>query len=358
MHAELKSRMEESLQALKEHDRRTEHADYGDWEERFHKEFARLVDEHGRLIVKNLQQFRGQSIYVADQPSLKFRNYHSDHPMWRIFIKLLYMISGGRKAGIKETFVTFRVLQDKSYLNLLAKYPNLDVGKPFNIRYGGYQFTNRYLRHIYILGMFNEHVAPILPTEPTVLDIGCSYGLFSSFVKRENPGSRHVLVDMPGQLLLAHYFLRTLFPDAKIADFKDVCTVEKVDREFIEKYDFVLLPTTMYDKLTGGSIDLVANFVSFAEMSPEWFAKYFNSAPVTSAPFLYTINRYDSHPTYHNKITVLDYPFDRYETIYMRTCPILRWYFIGYAFFWCRKVRYPSDFFQFLGRQRDRTQRT
>ena len=109
----------------------------------------------------------------------------------------------------------------------------------------------------------------------------------------------------------------------------------------------------MYEKLESDSIDLVTNFVSFAEMSSEWFGKYFNSAPVLSAPLLFTVNRYDSHPTYSNNITILDYPFGRYETIYMRTCPLMLCYFKEYAFFWCRKVRYSSELFQFIGRQRD-----
>jgi putative sugar O-methyltransferase len=349
----LKLDLEAALQALKEHGEDNDHADYGDWEGRFHEEFAKLVDIDGRLIEKNLQQFRGRCIYVSDQPNLMVRRYGSDHAIWRLFIHLLYLVQGGRRTGVKETFVTFRVLENKGYLNLLAKYPNSDVGKPFNIRYRGYRFTNRYLRHIYILGMFNEHVAPILSAEPIVLDIGCSYGLFSSLVKKEHPGSRHVLVDLPGQLLLAHYYLGTLFPDARIAGFKDVCGVEKVDRSFIEKYDFVLLPTTMYGKLTRGAVDLVANFVSFAEMPREWVTRYFDSAPVRSAAVLFTINRYDSYPTYTNSITVLDYPFSRYETIYMRTCPILRVRFEGRAFFGTRKIRYPSELFQFVGRLRD-----
>ena len=348
MYADLRPRLEKSLRALEGYEGEGR-IDYGDWN-KFQTEFIDVLDKHGRLIDKNLQSFRGLSIGVWDEPRIPIRHYHIDHPLWRIFLLLVYTVWGSKRGTIREAFEHFRVLEDNGYLNLLAKYPSPDVGKPFNIRYRGYRFTNRYLRQIYLLGMFNEHVAPLLSAGPTILDIGCSYGLFSSLVKQEKPDSRHVLVDTPVPLLLAHYYLKTLFPDARIADFKDVAAVEKVDRKFIENYDFVLLPASMYEKLTSGAIDLVTNFVSFAEMSREWFTKYFDSAPVRSAPFLFTVNRYDSHPTYSNKITVLDYPFDRYETIYMRTCPILLWRFEGYSFFLCRKVRLPSELFQFVGR--------
>jgi putative sugar O-methyltransferase len=351
MYADLKLRLEESIQAMREDGLKTKHLSVGDWEG-FQKEFIAVVDKAGQLIDRNLQSFRGLSIGVWDEPRLTIRNFHIDNPLWRIFLRILYVIRGRKRGTIKEAHLNFRVLEEKGYLHLLEKYPNPSVGKPFNIHYRGYRFTNRYLRHIYLVGLFNERVAPLLQENPIILDIGSSYGLFSSLVKQERLESRHVLVDMPIPLLLAHYYLQTLFPNAKIAGFKEAANAEKIDRKFIESYDFVLLPISMYEKLAGGSVDLVTNFISFAEMSPEWFWNYFNSDPVLTAPLLYTVNRYDSQPTYSNNFTVLDYPFDRYETIYMRTYPILRWYFKSYAFFGCEKVRYPSEFFQFVGRLR------
>ena len=352
MYADLKMRLEESIKELRENGLKTESLSIGDWEG-LHKEFIEVVDKYGRLIDKNLQSFRGICIGVWDEPRVTIRNYYLDHPLWRILVRILYVVKGRKRGAVKEALINFRVIEEKGYLNLLGKYPNPSIGKPFNIDYRGYHFTNRYLRHIYFLGMFNERVAPHLPEKPIILDIGSSYGLFSSLVKQESPKSRHVLVDMPISLLLAHYYLQTLFPNARVAGFDDVANVEKINRKFIENYDFVLLPISMYEKLESDSIDLVTNFVSFAEMSSEWFRKYFNSAPVLSAPLLFTVNRYDSHPTYSNNITILDYPFGRYETIYMRTWPLQLWYFKESAFFLCRKVRYPSEFFQFVGRQRD-----
>jgi putative sugar O-methyltransferase len=350
MYAALKARLEESIQVMKENDLKTKQSDVGDWEG-FQKEFIAVVDKAGRLIDKNLQSFRGLSIGVWDEPRVTIRNFHFDSSLWRMFLRILYVLRGRKRGAVKEAHITFRVLEEKGYLHLLEKYPNPSVGKPFNINYRGYRFTNRYLRQIYLVGMFNEHVAPLLPEDPIIMDIGASYGLFSSLVKQEHPKSRHVLVDMPIPLLIAHYYLQTLFPSAKIAGFKEVANIEKIDRKFIESYDFVLLPISMYEKLEGESVDLVTNFVSFAEMSPEWFWRYFDSAPVLTAPLLFTVNRYDSHPTYSNNFTVLDYPLDRYEAIYMRKFPILLWCFKSYAFFGCRKARYPSEFFQFVGRQ-------
>jgi len=347
----LKMKIEESFKILKAYEVKIKHVDFGDWEQRLHDELDKLIYKNGLLIEENFEKFRGLQIYVADQPVATIRGYYSDHWIWHKLLLVLQKIVGSRRGAIQETMITFKSLEDEGNLDLLAKYPNPDIGKPCSIHHRGYKFTNRHLRHIYILSLFNKKVVPILPDAPSILDIGCSYGFFSSLVKKELPESKHVLVDMPGQLLLAHYFLLENFPNAKIADFKDVANVSTIDRDFIDNYDFILLPTSMYDKLLGGTIDLVTNFVSFAEMSQEWFWKYFNSAPITSAPYLYTINRYDGHPTYTNDITILDYPFMRYETVYMRTCPIFHYYFESIAFFGTRKKRYPSEFFQFIGRQ-------
>ena len=351
MQGKLKLQIEESFKMLKAYESSLEHIDFGDWEKRLHGEMDKLIDKDSHLVEDNFERFRGLQIYVSDQPVATVSGHQSDHWLWRKLLLVLQKVVGSRRAGVRETMITFKTLEDEGALELLAKYPNPEIGKPCNIEHRGYQFTNRHLRHIYILSLFNKKVAPILPTAPSILDIGCSYGFFSSLIKKELTDSKHVLVDMPGQLLLAHYFLRENLPDAKIADFKDLANVATIDRAFIDSYDFVLLPTSMYGKLLGGTIDLVTNFVSFAEMTQEWFWTYFNSAPVTSAPYLYTINRYDGYPTYTNGITFLDYPLARYETVFMRTCPLFRYFFERVAFFGTRKKRYPSEFFQFVGRQ-------
>ena len=343
--------IEASVKFLVEYEKEMKRPDYGDWEDRFLRETDKLIDRNLRIRKDNLLNFRGRQIFVADRPRACIRGFYNSSMLYYEVKKIINLIMGHPRGGIREAFDAFEVLDAMDFLGLLKKYPNPDIGRPLNIEHKGYCFTNRYIRHVYLLGLFKQYLEKEVGEDSIFLDIGSSYGIFSSLVKQEIPKSHHVLVDMPGQLILAHFYLGLLFPEAKIAGFKEVGNANKIDKDLIRKFDFLLLPTSMYDKLTAHSVDVVTNFISLSEMSRHWFDTYINSGVFKTAPFLYTVNRYDAYPTYHNNITILDYPLSDYKTMYMRTCPFLRYYYQGFLLFWYKRINYPSQFFQFIGKR-------
>jgi hypothetical protein len=183
------------------------------------------------------------------------------------------------------------------------------------------------------------------------LDIGSSYGIFSSLLKREYPESHHVLVDFPEQLILAYYFLSSCFPEARIAGINEVSHEENLSKPFIEKYDFVLVPSSIYQRLAAESADLVTNFASFGEMKREWLNFYLESPAFLSAKYLFTANRVQSYPTYDTDLTIVDYPiWNPQKRLHFATCPA----FFGY--YWYRRRRlffndrqaYPP-YFEYIG---------
>jgi len=347
--------IESSVKFLTEYEKNKSRESFGDWEARFSRETQKLFDKNLNVCVRNLRNFRGKQIFVADRPSVCLKSFYSKSKLYYSLKKLLNLFLGTQRGGIREALDAFDVVEEMGFLKLLKKYPSPNIGNPLNIMYKGYVFTNRYVRHIYLLGIFKNYLEKNLSDDFITLDIGSSYGVFSSLVKQEFKKSHHVLVDMPGQLVLAQYYLSNLFPEAKIAGFKEVGEAKGgVDREFIKKYDFVLLPTSMYDLIKANSVDLVTNFISLSEMSRKWFNIYIQSEVFTTAPFLFTVNRYDAYPTYESNITILDYPLKDYEVIYMRNCPFLLNYYVKVLLFGYKRVNYPSQFFQFIGRKGDK----
>lgn len=340
-----------SVKALFAYERNVQRNDFGDWEARFLKEMNKLIDDQINVRPENLIHFRGKQLFVADRPSAVLKGFYSPAPWYYALKTVVNHCSGTQRGGIREALDAFDVIEKEGFLPLLRKYPTTDIGNPLKINHHGYLFTNRYIRHIYLLGMYQRHLAQHLPSSAVVMDIGSSYGIFSSLIKQEFSGTHHVLVDLSGQLILAHYYLKSLFPKAKIAGFKEVAEAKVIDKAWIQQFDFVLLPTSMYSKLQAKSVDLVTNFVSLAEMSRYWFFEYINSDVFTTASFLFTINRYDSFGTYTNDLTVLDYPLQQYEKLFMRTCPFLRHYYVQQCFIGYSKVNYPSEFFQFIGKR-------
>ncbi len=340
-----------SLKSLSAYEKSLERKDFGDWEGRFLKGMERLIDPDLNAKPEQLAYFRGKQLFVTDRPCVLLKGYYSHSNAYYSFKRFINLFLGTQRGGIREALDTYETVEQEGFLPLLRSYPNPDIGRPLQIHHHGYTFTNRYIRHIYLLGMLKRHLDKQLPKSPILMDIGSSYGIFSSLVKQEYPKSHQILVDLSGQLILAHYYLMKLFPKAKIAGFKEVGEAARVDKAWIQQYDFVLVPTSLYSKIAAGSVDVVTNFISLSEMSRDWFFTYVQSGVFTQARFLFTVNRYDAYPTYTNNITILDYPLKEYEPIYMRTCPFLLRYYVRQAMFWYRKVNYPSQFFQFIGKR-------
>lgn len=347
------SEIESSIKFLADYEKDKQHVDFGDWESRFQTQTNKLVNKDLSIKTDKLLNFRGEQIFVTDKPKAAIKNFYSNSPLYYGLKRIFNVFIGQGRGGVKEALDSYKIIEKMGFLDLLKKYPSPDIGRPFHVHYKGHVFTNRYIRHIYLVSLLKKILASKLKYDSNFLDIGCSYGIFSSIIKQEMPKTHHVLVDMPGQLMLAHYYFAMIFPEAKIASFKDVGQAKQIDASFVKQFDFVLVPTSMYNKLTRYAADIVTSFRSLSEMSRPWFDTYVQSDVFKTAQFFYTLNRYDANPTYKNDITILDYPLHEYKKLYMRTCPFLKYYYTGVMLFGCKRVNYSSHFFQFIGERKD-----
>lgn len=265
------------------------------WKDRVAKEPARFIKSDGKLDIENIENFRRLNIFLEDWPNFKFDKLG--------FTKY----SGYYRAYRKWLVDTLSVVKEYKYEQLLEKYPCNSIGNPYTFRYSGYSYTFRWMRQIYQLGLMKKAFGNLLKDDFVALDLGSGYGIFSAMAKGEFPNSHHILVDFPEALLLAYYYLGTCFPNARIAGIKEIHKKAEITRSFVDKYDFVLIPVTFYQRLEKETVDIYTNFVSLGEMKREWFDYYLKSAPFLTAKYFYTINRIISQPAYDTDITLLDY---------------------------------------------------
>jgi hypothetical protein len=324
---------------------------FGDWEDRSSVELQKILHPDGSISLSKLERFIGDGIYVSDSPLAKIKGFPLKNNWFGQFIIKVLMMFGSIRVGVKEALLTFHILDKQGMLPMLKKYPVPDTGHPMKINYKNYTFTKRHLRYIFLISIFKKYLKNKLSDFPIVMDIGSSYGSFQRLIKKEIPGSHNILVDIPGQLIIAYYYLRVEFPDSKIAGIKEVSQAIEIDTNWIKDYDFILIPAEMYSKLVTKDIDVVTNFVSLAEMTKFWFETYRDSKPFVSAKYFFTVNRYDSAPTYSNDITIFDYHIcdNKYKKILFQTLPILKSYFLPCYLFFTKKIRYPSELFIFIG---------
>ena len=282
------------------------------WRTKPESEPSRFINDDFSVSREVLNNFRRLMVFGDDFPSWQGHKY-----------SLKNILGAGHRGRRKILRNCLTVLNEHGYRDLATDHPCPPTGNPQLFEYQGLKYTFRWIKHVYFLGLLNRVLGNVLSTNFTCLDIGSGYGSFSNLVKREYPQSHQILVDFPEQLVLAHYFLGKCFPNARIAGIGTVANIDTVTREFVQDYDFVLVPTTLFSKLSGGSADLVANFTSFGEMSRTWFDKYIKSSTFQTAKFFFTSNRIQSMPDYDTELTILDYPiWDPVKKLHFGICPL------------------------------------
>ena len=287
------------------------------WQTRVLREPHRFITDDYSIDSDALRNFRRLNIFVPDLPQWNPR-----------LLNIKNLFSVARRGTKKLLTENLNVLKRHGYEGLLHKYPCHPAGNPYVFRHQGYRFTFRWFKHIYFLGLLNRVLGQRLDPRMVALDIGSSYGIFSSLVKKEYPESHHVLVDFPEQLILAYFFLSTCFPGARISRIRDLDDTGTITSDFIKSHDFVLVPTTHYQRMAPGTIDLVTNFTSFGEMTKSSLDYYLKSPQFTAAQYFFTSNRVQRYNDDDADVNILDYPiWEPGKRLHFAVCPVWSYYY-------------------------------
>jgi putative sugar O-methyltransferase len=261
------------------------------------------------------------------------------------------LVRGQSRGDLRYLRESLEMLIELGDDELLHMYPvPEDIGNPIIYQHKGYRYTFRWLRQIRMLSVFRKYLKGSLGERPICMDIGSGWGLFSYLIAQEIPQSTNVLVDFPEMLMLAHYFIKMSFPEARIATYVDLCHTDSIDRELLQGYDFVLLPHFMFDKIKANSTDVIINFQSFAEMPRTWFNFYVDSDVFKTTRSLLLLNRFVSspeiEPTYGNDLNVLDYSLHDFDVRHFDVFPLFQYVYEGWNRFFYRKRFLSSQQFE------------
>ena len=113
------------------------------------------------------------------------------------------------RAEFKSLYDAYNFIKVHNLEDLLKDNPISKTGNPYVFEKGEFRYTRRWIRHIYFLSLFKKHLEPQKNKIKTIMDIGSSWGAFPHILKKNYPDTRFLLVDLPEQLALAHYYLKT-----------------------------------------------------------------------------------------------------------------------------------------------------
>jgi len=311
------------------------------WFDNIDESYKKLKDKADNLI-----NFRRNNLVVMDNPNGRSWPY-------RLFSKLPYSLQPNPSIKLLED--VYRFIQEQNLTELVRGNPISDVGHPLYFEKKGMRFTYRWIRHIWFLSLFKKYLEPYTQEIKVALDIGSSYGAFQYLIKRNYPNAHLILVDLPEQNAVARYYLKSEFPDCRIAAFKEIRELDEITRDFVSNYDFILVPCFYLEKLGKGLADLVTNFVSFNEMPRQWLDFYLQSDVFKNSKFLFMVNRIIKEQNPGVRIGILDMPLNDYEHIYFDVCPYFKWlyegkYFLGIPYK-AEKV-WHDPVYEYIGRRK------
>jgi putative sugar O-methyltransferase len=214
---------------------------------------------------------------------------------------------------------------------LVAAAGGTDLLVPESPRLGGFGFEiNGALYNVDTLKFFEALIAldrgEVLQLfrdserRRVVVEIGAGWGGFAYQFKTLFPNTTYVIVDLPELFLFSATYLTALFPEARIALWREG-DLSALDRE--DAPDFLFVPHTAWNR-PALHVDLTVNMVSFQEMTSEQVETYVRTAFEQDCRFLYSLNR--DRSLYNPQLTSVRSIMDRYYSL--REMPILP---VGYS---------------------------
>ncbi len=302
--------------------------------------------------IKNLRNnFVDQNFNIKKDYFRNFRKNGGVHevPTSQYKKNFFSLLRPGCRAEIKFCEERIDTLEQTGDLELLKKNNLNEIGNPYYFEHNSLKYNERWTRHLRYLNLASLFLDKKNEKKLSLIDIGGAYGLFTGIIKNNYPKNNYAVLDFPEQLFLAYYYLSMNFPNSKINLISDAMKLDKIDNNFISSYDFTLLPINCLEKINPKTFDVLTNFNSFGEMSKKNFLNYINSDLFKTIKYFFTVNRFDSFPTYKNELSIVNYPLRDFKTLHFMTSPLYK-YIHFRDFIWkTKKIPYSSRCFEFIG---------
>lgn len=144
------------------------------------------------------------------------------------------------------------------------------VGNPWGYRFHGMLMYEPVFEYNFQAHYFSQLLRGL--QTPVVLEIGGGFGGLAYHLLRCSPAIKYIGLDLPENILIQTYYLSSIFPHLRMLTYlKDS---SRLDRNLLDHYDVVLLPSFELPRIASELIDLTVNVRSLSEMSHETISEY------------------------------------------------------------------------------------
>lgn len=135
----------------------------------------------------------------------------------------------------------------------------------------GQRYAHIYIRFLLALNSFEREAD--FTAMRSVMEIGGGFGAFMHLLLcRHNNIRKVVYLDIPPMIYLATQYLRSFFPDA-VLDYRQTRESERIEFADNDELEILCICPWQIERLEA-SLDMLWNFASFSEMTPDIVANY------------------------------------------------------------------------------------
>lgn len=167
-------------------------------------------------------------------------------------------------------------VKDNDEFGILDKLEEPMVGNPIVVEKDGKKISqdisNSYMEYSYVRNVLGDDFSKV----KTVAEIGGGYGRLSYLfhLLHQGEGIKIVLIDLPPALLVAQWYMREVFSEARIMGYRNFSSFSEIEEEFKSSSICFFLPHQL-ELLPEGTIDLLINVSSLQEMSRNQINRYY-----------------------------------------------------------------------------------
>tara|TARA_B100000242_G_scaffold131034_1_gene92724 strand:+ start:2720 stop:4048 length:1329 start_codon:yes stop_codon:yes gene_type:complete len=245
--------------------------------ELFEKNF---FDKNGNVIQESLINFRNSKIEFSSNLLL---NNNIENLKTRL-----------NKLRALRIFIMYHKVAELVDEDIIINITDNNIGNASFIHYRKQIINERLLRQGYFLSQIRKYAKLDERNVNIFCDIGPGYGMLPSILRKEFNFSKFILVDLPELNILSYYFLKNLFPESKICLSYEIENEKVINKELINKYDFMILEQNDLKKLEDKVVDCTINTASLGEMSKTDQDYYINQIERLTKKYFYSVNRHRS----------------------------------------------------------------
>lgn len=221
-------------------------------------------------------------------------NFRSKTNTRSAIISDLYFLNSNNKLNkIKSLSLInlYHKISEYIELEVLRQASESYVGKNICLNYRNQRLSHTVLRHAYFVSQILKFAKLDFNKKNIIVDIGGGYGGLARLLKHFSNKSTLIIFEVPEATILAAYFLKKNFPNAKIGHAIDFQDIDQINEDLIRQYDFIILPEPNIEKISDDTVDLCINTISLGEMTNNTQDNYLKNIERITKDYFYSVNR-------------------------------------------------------------------